>query len=201
MSGILDALRGSHVRRWLAAVLAITVVGTAGYVLLGWSVGDAAYMTGITLTTVGFREVRELDGLGRAWTVALSVAGVAIIFGSVGIVAEAVLSQVVSGRREVRRMAEQVDALRGHIILCGYGRVGSTVARELAHAGERFVVIDVNQASLDLAAADGHLIVHGDATSTAATTPETPGVIAERGRPLVSRDPGGRGESPRRQRR
>jgi voltage-gated potassium channel len=165
--GFLEALRGSHVRLWLAAVIGTTVVGTAGYVLLGWSIGDAAYMTGITLTTVGFREVRELDTLGRAWTVALSVAGVGIIFGTVGIVADAVLSQVVSGRREVRRMAEQVDALRGHIILCGYGRVGSTVARELAHAGERFVVIDVNQASLDLAAADGHLIVHGDATNDA----------------------------------
>ena len=55
-------------------------------------------MTGITLTTVGYKEVRELDGLGRAWTVIVAIAGVGIIFGSVGIVAEAVLSEAVSGR-------------------------------------------------------------------------------------------------------
>ena len=59
-------------------------------------------MTGITLTTVGYKEVRELDELGRAWTVLVGVAGVGIIFGSVGIVAQAVLSEAVSGRREAK---------------------------------------------------------------------------------------------------
>jgi voltage-gated potassium channel len=167
MTGLLDALRGHHVRAWLAAVLGIVVVGTAGYVAMGWSVGDAAYMTGITLTTVGYKEVRELDSLGRAWTILLAVAGVGIIFGSVGIVAEAVLSDVVSGRREAKRMAEHVAGLRDHFILCGYGRVGSTAARELAHSGQRFVVVDVNPASLEQAAADGHLVVNGDATRDA----------------------------------
>lgn len=167
MTGLLDALGGLHVRSWLAAVLAIVVIGTAGYMAMGWSLGDAAYMTGITLTTVGYKEVRELDSLGRAWTVVLAIAGVGIIFGTVGIVAEAVLSQAVGGRREARRMAQQVDGLSGHFILCGYGRVGSTVARELGHADERFVVVDINEGSLDRAAADGHLVVEGDATDDA----------------------------------
>jgi voltage-gated potassium channel len=134
---------------------------------MGWSIGDAAYMTGITLTTVGYKEVRELDSIGRAWTILLAVSGVGIIFGSVGIVAEAVLSDVVSGRREAKRMAEHVAGLRDHFILCGYGRVGSTAARELAHSGQRFVVVDVNPASLEQAAADGHLVVNGDATRDA----------------------------------
>jgi voltage-gated potassium channel len=165
--GILSAFRGSHVRLWLAAVLAIVAVGTAGYLALGWSIGDAMYMTGITLTTVGYKEVRELDALGRAWTVLVAVAGVGIIFGSVGIVAEAVLSEAVSGRREAKRMTQAIADLSGHLILCGYGRVGSTVARELEHTGERFVVVDVNPASLETAQRDGHLVVIGDATSDA----------------------------------
>lgn len=165
--GVLDVFRGSHVRLWLVAVLATVAVGTAGYVVLGWPIGDAMYMTGITLTTVGYKEVRELDGLGRAWTVLVAVAGVGIIFGSVGIVAEAVLSEAVSGRREAKRMTQAIADLSGHLILCGYGRVGSTVARELAHTGERFVVIDVNPASLEIAQRDGHLVVIGDATSDA----------------------------------
>jgi voltage-gated potassium channel len=164
---VLDALRGHHVRLWLAIVIGVAIVGTAGYMLLGWSVDDSLYMTVITLTTVGYHEVRDLDAIGRAWTMVLAIAGVAIIFGSVGIVAEAVLSEVVSGRREARRMREQVRALRDHMVVCGYGRVGSTVARELAHAGRALVVIDVNAASLEQAAADGHLVVGGDATNDA----------------------------------
>lgn len=163
----LGALRGTHVRFWLVAVVAVAVVGTLGYLAMGWPVGDAAYMTGITLTTVGYKEVRELDGLARAWTVIVAVAGVGIIFGSVGIVAEAVTSEALSGRREAKGMTSKIDALTGHVILCGYGRVGSTVARELVQVGERFVVVDINPTSLDLARADGHLVVMGDATTDA----------------------------------
>jgi voltage-gated potassium channel len=162
---LLQAFRGSHVRLWLAGVLAIAVIGTAGYLALGWPLGDAAYMTGITLTTVGYREVRELDGLGRVWTVIVAVAGIGIIFGTVGIVAEAVLSEAVSGRREAKRMTQTIDGLKDHLILCGYGRVGSTVARELDHVGESFVVVDINPASLAAARADGYLVVIGDATT------------------------------------
>ncbi|MDO8484021.1 MAG: potassium channel family protein [Candidatus Limnocylindrales bacterium] len=70
---------GSHVRLWVAAVVLVAAVGSVGYVALGWPIGDAVYMTGITLTIVGYREVRELDGLGRAWTILVAVAGVGII--------------------------------------------------------------------------------------------------------------------------
>jgi voltage-gated potassium channel len=156
-----------HVRIWLALVVGVVVVGSLGFVVLGWPVGDAAYMTVITLTTVGFREVRDLDGLGRAWTMLLAVAGVGIIFGTIGIVAESVLIEAASGRREQRRMVESVKALRDHFILCGYGRVGRTVARELEHAGIPFVVIDINSSSIAEAAADGFLVVEGDGTQDA----------------------------------
>jgi voltage-gated potassium channel len=164
-TGALAFLTASHVRLWVAVVIAVVAVGSLGYIAIGWPLGDAIYMTGITLTTVGYKEVRELDTVGRAWTILVAVAGVGIIFGSVGVVAEAVLSEAVSGRREAKRMAQAVADLRRHLILCGYGRVGSTVARELAHAGERFVVVDINPASLVTAQHDGHLIVVGDATS------------------------------------
>lgn len=163
--GAFSGFGASHIRLWMAAVGLVAAVGSLGYVALGWPIGDAIYMTGITLTTVGYREVRELDGVARAWTVLVAVAGVGIIFGSVGVVAEAVLSDVVSGRREAKRMADAVAGMTRHLILCGYGRVGSTVAHELAQAGERFVVIDINSASLATAEHDGHLVVVGDATS------------------------------------
>ncbi len=158
----------SHVRRWLLIVVGAAVVGSLGYVVLeGASLGDAVYMTVITLTTVGFREVIPLDDVGRAWTMVLAISAVGIIFGTIGIVAEAVLADVASGRRERRRMVDAVAALHGHFILCGYGRVGTTVARELAQAGIPFVVIDVNPASLEAARGAGYQVVEGDATSDA----------------------------------
>ena len=150
---------------WIGVVLGIAGIGAAGYVLLfGWSLSDAVYMTLITLTTEGYKEVRELNDAGRTWTVLVALAGVGIIFGTVGFVAETFVAEALSGRRERRRMAETVAALKDHFILCGYGRVGSTVARELEHAGVRVVVIDSFAGSTDLAAREGHLTVAGDAT-------------------------------------
>jgi len=158
----------SRIRRWalvwVTAVVLVVVVGTTGYMLLGWTIDDGLYMTVITLTTVGYKEVRELDDVGRAWTMLLALAGVGIIFGTVGIVAETFVAEALSGRRQQRRMAQSVATLRNHMILCGYGRVGATVARELAHAGVPFVVIDAVAGSVEEAARDGYLIVEGDAT-------------------------------------
>jgi voltage-gated potassium channel len=164
-----DAVRGRHVRTWVLAVLVITVLGTTGYVVLfRWPIEDAVYMTVITLTTVGFREVHELVAFPeRLWTMLLSVAGVGIIFGSIGIVAETIISEAASGRREAKRMRDAVESLGDHYIVCGYGRVGSTVTQELVHTGQRFVVIDIHADSLERAAADGHLVVMGDATDDA----------------------------------
>jgi voltage-gated potassium channel len=157
-----------HVRAFALLVVGAIAVGTVGYMVFeGWSFSDALFMTISTLATVGFGEVRSLDETGRAWTIVLIFAGVGIIFGTIGIVAETVVNEVSSSRREAKRMADAIAALRDHYILCGYGRVGSTVARELLHGGQRVVVIDVEAASLDRARHDGHLIVEGDATEDA----------------------------------
>jgi voltage-gated potassium channel len=150
---------------WIGVVLAIAGIGAAGYVVLfGWSLSDAMYMTIITLTTEGYKEVRALDDAGRAWTVLVALAGVGIIFGTVGFVAETFVAEALSGRREQRRMTQAIESLRDHFILCGYGRVGSTVARELAHAGVPVVVIDNKPDSVDLARQAGHLVMLADAT-------------------------------------
>ncbi|MEO8208353.1 MAG: potassium channel protein [Chloroflexota bacterium] len=158
------SVRG-HVRIWAAVVLGAIVIGSLGYVVLvGWSFEDGLYMTVTTMTTVGYNEVRPLDTVGRIWTMIVSIGGVVVIFGSIGIMAESVLSEVASGRREQRRMRDAVGALNGHFILCGYGRVGATVAREFEHASIPFVIVDINPASLETALTDGYLVVEGDAT-------------------------------------
>jgi voltage-gated potassium channel len=185
--GPLDALSAlasaPGLRAWLVIVVAVFLVGTVGYMVLeGWTFGDSLYMTVISVTTAGFREVQPLDDAGRAWTMIVTLAGVLLIFGTVGLVTEYLVTEATSGRRERRRMERSVATLEGHFVLCGYGRVGSTVARELSHDRERFVVIDVNPESLERARADGHLVVEGDSTDD--TTLRAAGI--ERARGLVT---------------
>jgi voltage-gated potassium channel len=162
-------ITATHVRIWLGVVLGAMVIGTTGYMILdpGWRLLDALYMTVITLTTVGFREVQPLSEAGRIWTMFLAITGVGLIFGSVGIVAEYLVVEATSGRREAKRMADAVNKLSGHYILCGFGRVGLTVARELVHAGRKVVVIDILPESLARARREGFLEVEGDATEDA----------------------------------
>jgi voltage-gated potassium channel len=169
LPGAPTVITATHIRIWLAVIVACIVAGTSGYLIIepGWRPLDALYMTVITLTTVGFREVQPLTDAGRIWTMSLSLVGVGLIFGTVGIVAEYLVVEATSGRREANRMIEAVGKLSGHYILCGYGRVGLTVARELVHAGLKVVVIDILPESLARARREGFLEVEGDATEEA----------------------------------
>ena len=164
-----SVITATHVRIWLAVIVGCIVVGTTGYLIFapGLRPFDAVYMTVVTLTTVGAGEGQPLTDAGRIWTMTLSLVGVGLIFGTVGIVAEYLVVEATSGRREARRMIEAVGKLSGHYILCGYGRVGLTVARELVHSGLKVVVIDILPESLARARREGFLEVEGDATEEA----------------------------------
>ncbi len=148
---------------WVLAVCGLALVGAFGYMILeGWSFLDSLYMAVTTITTVGFREVHELDLPGRMWTMLMALSAIGVIFGTVGVVAENVMADVASGRRKAKRMKRMIDKLSGHFVVCGYGRVGSMVARELVGDGHTVVVIDVREDSLQRAEDNGYLVVHGD---------------------------------------
>ena len=149
----------------LLALATTLLVGTLGYVLIeGWSLADAAYMTVTTVATVGYGELHPLSHAGRLFTIALILLGVGSIFYAFGAVMTFVFEGHLTRSWGLRRMERRVQQLSGHHILCGYGRVGRQIARDLRRERVPFVVIDVNQSSLDQAAAEGLTIVYGNAS-------------------------------------
>lgn len=129
----------------------------------GFGLVDAAYQTVTTVTTVGFGETRPFDASAKLFSIALMVFGVAAALFTLGGVFEEQLEQqlVRYGRR---RMDRRIEALSGHAIVCGYGRVGAQIARLLVARGQRLVVVDDDPERAAAAAEDGYLVVLGDAT-------------------------------------
>ena len=156
-------------RVWIAflALGVITTVGVLGYILFeGWSFMDALYMTVITLTTVGFKEVRELDTTGQLWTMALLITGVGTLFYAAVSSVELAVEGTVRGYFERKRMRARINKLNGHYILCGFGRVGRQVAREFARDGIPFVVVDQDPQQVEECLDWGHPAILGDASTT-----------------------------------
>jgi voltage-gated potassium channel len=150
----------------VSAVIAILVVGAGGYIVIeGWPFLDALYMTVITVTTVGYAEVRPLSTGGRIFSIFLIVGGVGgALYALTGIVGSIVEGQIGTtlGRR---RMKDRIAKLTGHFILCGYGRVGQEIASTFKEEGAPFVIVDNDPESIAQVEQAEYLYVLGDATS------------------------------------
>ncbi len=158
----------SHKRLLLASglLLALGFIGTAGYVLIegaGW--WDAVFMTVITLTTVGYREVVPLSRAGQFFTVVLLVAGLGMFLFLATDIARTVIEgelRLVLGRARRSRMIER---LSGHEIVCGYGRMGRAVVAELLRSERSVVVVEREADRIAALSEAGVPFVSGDATS------------------------------------
>jgi len=154
----------------IAGLLLVTlpVIGTAGYMIVeGWGFLDALYMSVITFTTVGYREVHPLDRQGQAFTMVYSVAGVGVLFYGLFSVFQFLLEGELGSFLGVRRMKGQIENLKNHYILCGFGRVGEEISRELSERKVPFVVIETNEQSIERGHRQGVLMLVGDATNDA----------------------------------
>lgn len=147
------------------AIVFVFLVGCGGYMIIeGWSLLDSAYMTSTTITTVGFREVHPLSDGGRIFTMVLILGGVSVFFyGFVNIVAFVVEGEL-GNILGTNRMRSKIDRLQNHFILCGFGRVGQEIAKELDERKAAFVVIDADEKAIERARDEGYLVVEGDAT-------------------------------------
>jgi voltage-gated potassium channel len=143
-------------------VVAAGVVGYWG--LEGYSWLDALYMTVITLSTVGFQEVRPLSPGGRVFTIALLVGGLGVIFYTAVAVAERVVAGELRQYFGRRRMEKRIASLSDHYLVCGFGRIGGVICRELASKPVPFVVIDQDAERVRLAEESGYLALQGDAS-------------------------------------
>jgi voltage-gated potassium channel len=150
--------------RWiLLALAAVLAFGVIGYMALeGWSFLDALYMTVMTLTTVGYREVRPLDTSGRLFTMAVIVLGVGVALATITLFAGVVAEGGTWRGWRRRRMDRRIEGLRRHFIVCAYGRVGRAVARELARDGTPFVVVDPKEELRERMEADGVAFIIDD---------------------------------------
>ncbi|MDI6874397.1 potassium channel family protein [Candidatus Solincola sp.] len=150
----------------LVLLLALAPVGYMAIEHMSYT--EALYMTVITISTVGFREVRPLSQAGMYFTILVIFTGVFSLF---FIISGLISYTFGEALREIfgrRRMDLRIKKLRDHHVVCGFGRVGEVVCETLAEAGADFVVIDKDPERLAVAQDRGYLCLEGDATSTEA---------------------------------
>jgi voltage-gated potassium channel len=130
----------------LAMLAFAGLYGVVGYMwIFGWQLIDALYMTVITLTTVGYREVEPVETVGsKLFTISLLIIGISAVFAGIGVLANMIGSGELSGIARRRRARREVKGMNDHYIVCAYGRVGRAVVGELRRQGVPFVVVDTD---------------------------------------------------------
>ena len=136
-------------------------MGSTGYVLIeGWSYFDAVYMTVLTMTTVGYEEVWPLSPVGRVFNLFIMLGGVGLMLYILAVTVQTVVEdEVFSVFLRRRRMKKKIDAVEGHFILCGYGRVGCEAAAAIHGEDVDVVVVDSTEAAVAAVEEDGLLAI------------------------------------------
>ncbi len=147
----------------LFLLVLVVSIGTAGFMIIeGWNFIDSLYMTVITLASVGFKEVHDLSERGVIFTIVLIIVGVGTVAYALSAAARVIIEgefQQVFGRK---RLEKRLRELKEHYIVCGYGRMGKIISRELQADGISFVAIEKNAESMP--EDDNFFTVAGDAT-------------------------------------
>ncbi len=158
----------NHLMRQLLVLLFLVLaVGTVGYSLIeeGWTLFDGLYMTLITLTTIGFSEVHELSDMGRLLTIGIIIFGLgsaATIFTQL---AQLMMEGNIFAVWRKRRMDKELSRMKDHVIICGYGRIGEAICRDLTSMGVQCVVLDRNEERGHGASVRNIPVLTGEATS------------------------------------
>src|SRR2546428_10233203 len=149
----------------VALLVLVCAGGTVGYVVIeGWSVWDAFYMTIITVTTVGYKEVHALSRAGQAFTIVLLLAGVGAALYTFTLLATVIVEGGLPKRLQRRRLERMLETIADHFIICGYGRIGSIVAQQFRRQQIPYVVVERDAERVQAAIDAGALGVEADAS-------------------------------------
>ncbi|MGB7220481.1 MAG: potassium channel protein [Vicinamibacterales bacterium] len=149
----------------VALLVLVVACGTVGYVVIeGWSAWDAFYMTIITVTTVGYREVHELSRVGQVFTVAVLLSGVGAALYTFTLLATVIVEGGIPGFLQRRRRQRMLDTIKDHFIICGYGRIGSMIAHQFTRQHVPYVVIERDGKRMHEALDAGALAFEADAS-------------------------------------
>jgi voltage-gated potassium channel len=148
----------------MIALLLVLVVGTVGYLALGFGLLDAMYQTVTTVSTVGFREVEPLSPTGKVFTMVLILFGAGAALYAFSVLIETFIEGRLNELLGRRRMEQSIALLHDHVIICGWGRVGHSIAGEVAAAGRDLVIVEIDETTVD---GVSHRVVVGDATDDA----------------------------------
>ncbi|MEC9274648.1 MAG: potassium channel protein [Candidatus Neomarinimicrobiota bacterium] len=150
--------------KFLTYFVIVITIGTAGFYFIGgeeWSLIDSFYMTIITMTTVGFGEVHPLDDMGRLWTSFVIIFGVS---GFLYMIAEFGAELLEFSVYKENKKKRKIRKMKNHYIICGYGRMGAVIAKELHAKGYSFVIVELDQYKVDKITELGYQSILGDAT-------------------------------------
>ncbi len=151
----------------LAATLlaAVILVGVTGYMLIdGWDLLDSFYMVIITISAVGYTEIHHQGTAGSIFTSGLIVIGVGTMLYGFGVFAETLADNAFGRYRRERQLQRELNHLRDHFIICGYGRIGTQIVAEFEDHKVAYVVIDQTEEALERIRAEGWLHIEGDAS-------------------------------------
>ena len=167
--GIDDTIssRGSiKIMRGVMMLAMVLLIGTIGYMVIEeWQLLDALYMTVITITTVGYGEIRQVSEPGRIFTIFIIFAGMGILGYTFGMVAQAMVEFQVRSILGRRKLGLKIKSLKDHYIMCGYGRIGRIIAQELNSNKIPVIVIDQNPDSKEALENQDIPYIIDDATS------------------------------------
>ena len=153
-------------RKWIILYfVTLAAVGSIGFYVIGgdqWSWIDSLYMTIITLSTVGYGEVHTLTGAGKIWSILIIIFGVSGIGALIRTISEEFI-QLELFRKNT--MMKTISKLKNHYVICGYGRMGAVIAKELQEKNLEFVIIENNEQKVEIIRSKGLFCVNGDATS------------------------------------
>jgi voltage-gated potassium channel len=171
-----------RLRYAVIAVLGVIAFGAIGFkIVMDWPWFNCFYFTLVTITTIGYGEPEGMTLAGRYFTVALILVGVGTIGYALTTAARAVLEFELVSAFGRRKMYKDINKLRSHYIVCGCGRMGSRIVREMEKRGVDFVVIDSDEVTAERLLTEGNLVLMGDATKDEVLT----GAGIERARGLV----------------